>query len=76
MKVVHPQKFRSYFIFRVVVILLQRLVYHCLIATFDLSLSYYDVLFVIGLLRHDVFRRLVATLYLCGSNSDMQNIFN
>ena len=43
---------------------------------FVLSPSYYDVLFIVDLLRRDVFRHLVTTLYLCGGNSNRQSKFD
>ena len=42
---------------------------------FVLSLSYYDVWFVIRLLQRGVFRRLVVTFYLCGCDSNKQSRF-
>ena len=59
-----------------VVILLQRLVCHCLIAVFSLSLSYCGIWFVAGLLRCDVFRHLLVVLYLCESDSYTQSGFD
>ena len=49
---------------------------HCFIAAFGLSLSYYDVRFVIGLFRCSVFHRFVSILYLCGGNPNKQSGFN
>ena len=46
----------------------QRLVYHSLIAAFDLLSSCYDLVFFVDLLRRGVVvRRLVAMFYLCGT---------
>ena len=38
--------------------------------------SYCSVWFTVNLLRHCVFHRLVATLYLCGDDSDKKNRFD
>ena len=43
---------------------------------FGFSSSYYDVWFIIGLLRRDVVCHLVTTLYLCGDDSNRQNGFD
>ena len=42
------------------------------LSVFGLSPSYYEVWFVVSLLR----RRLIATLYLYGNNLDKQNRFD
>ena len=41
-----------------------------------LSSSYCNALFIVGLLRHDVFRRLVAIRYMGEGNSNKQNRFD
>ena len=61
-----PIRFNFYLVFCVIVVL----------SAFGLSPSYCDVWFVIALLRRVVVYRLVATFYLCGSDSDRQDIFD
>ena len=65
------QRFKSYLVFRIVIVLLQHLVC-CLITTFGLSLACYNRL----QLQCDAFYCLVLTLYSCDNNLDGQNIFN
>ena len=60
------QRFRFYLVFCVVVVLL----------AFGLSLSYYDIWFVISLLRCGVVRCLVVALYLCVGDLNRQNGFD
>ena len=68
---VFPQRFKSYLVFRIVIVLLQHLVC-CLIMTFGLSLACYNRL----QLQCDAFHCLVLTLYSRDNNLDGQNIFN
>ena len=41
---------------------------------FDLSSSYYDDWFIIGLLRHNIVCHLIMVFYLCEDDSDKQKI--
>ena len=67
-----PRKFRFYFIFYIVTVLIRRLVYYRLIdVRFIIALL--QSVFVIDFLRRGVVRCLIATIYFHGDDSNRQN---